>query len=128
MRQKLFIVFLVVFGSHSVSAHLFEHDSQSFAKEYKELRVLLQKVTTEEAAIKHKPAIQMQISILKKNQFSGESSFAALSDNEQALFVKKFQNNRFHCGEVTQVMAEKQRILLHLDISKILRDVLSQIP
>ena len=48
--------------------------------------------------------------------------------SQQELFVKKFQNNRYHCGEVTQVMQERQRILLHPDLSDILRDLLNQIP
>ena len=128
MRFKLFFIFALALGSHSVLAHLFEQDHQSFALEYKELRVLLQKVKSRETAIKYKPAIEQQISSLRQNQFSGESSFAAMSENEQTIFVKKFQNNRFHCGEVTQVMAERQRILLHPDLANILRNLLNQIP
>lgn len=119
---------MIVLGSHSVFASLFEQDRQSFALEYKELRMLLQKVKNEQTAIKYKPAIEQQISSLRQNQFSGEGSFTAMSESEQIMFVKKFQNNRFHCGEVTQVMAERQRILLHPDLANILRDLLNQIP
>ena len=111
-----------------VNSHLLENSKASFAQEYKELRILLQNVTDEQTAIAHKSAIQEQINKLKLNQAAGEQSFAAMSELEQKLFIKKFQNNRYHCGEVTQVMEERQRILLHPDLSAILRDVLNQIP
>lgn len=117
-----------LFITDSAHAHLLENGDASFAEEYKELRLLLQSVTNTQAAITFRPAIQEQISKLKQNQAAGEQAFSAMSKSEQELFVKKFQNNRYHCGEVTQVMEERQRILLHPDLSVILRDLLDQIP
>ena len=111
-----------------VLARLLDKDEQSFALEYKELRILLQKVNNKQTAEKYKSAIERQILYLQRNQLKGEGTFESLPESQQQLFVKKFQNNRFHCGEVTQVMAERQRILLHPDLAKILRDLLDQIP
>lgn len=109
-------------------AHLLDESESSFALEYKELRLLLQKVNSQQSAINYKPEIKQQIDRLKQNQATGEQSFASMSKSQQQLFVKKFQNNRFHCGEVTQVMSERQRILLQPELSKILRELLVQIP
>ena len=112
----------------TATAHLLENSKTSFAQEYKELRLLLQKVTSEKTAITYKPEIQQQINRLKLNQATGEQSFSSMSKSQQKIFIQKFQNNRYHCGEVTQVMQERQRILLHPDLSAILRDLLNQIP
>lgn len=100
----------------------------SFAEEYKSLRVLLEKVTTRELAEKHKPAIEEEIAFLNATQTSGSEIFSSLSSAEKELFVKKFQNNRFHCGEVTSVMDERRRILLHPELSSVLRETLNKIP
>ena len=123
-----FIIAFCILGVQSLNAHLLEESTSSFALEYRELRILLQKVDNEQAATTYKHAIKQQIERLKQNQATGEQSFASMSETEQQLFVKKFQNNRFHCGEVTQVMAERQRILLRPELSNILRDVLDEIP
>ena len=112
----------------AANAHLLEDNKSSFAQEYRELRILLQKVNTEQTAKTYRSAIQAQIDRLKQNQATGEQAFSSMPKSQQELFVKKFQNNRYHCGEVTQVMQERQRILLHPDLSDILRDLLSQIP
>jgi len=126
------ICFLIVSGyllhANYAFAHLADGDEQSFALEYKELRTLLQKVTSKETALNYKPAIEEQINYLKQTQQTGNHTFNAMSESQQYLFIKKFQNNRFHCGEVTEVMAERQRILLHPELSGILRDLLNQIP
>ena len=103
-------------------------EGQSYAQEYNKLRQLLENVTSTEMAIKHKKAIEQQINVLRKNQLSGEDNFNAMSQEEKKFFIKKFQNNRFHCGEVTQVMTEKQRILLDSSLAEILAETLSNIP
>ena len=124
----IFIVATSLLNLNLASANLTEEDEQSFALEYKELRILLQKVNNQQTAEKYKPAIKQQILQLQHNQFAGEVTYESLPKSEQQLFVKKFQNNRFHCGEVTQVMAERQRILLDPKLSNILRELLDQIP
>lgn len=125
----LALIITGLFFSAQISyAHFLDESESSFALEYKELRLLLQKVNSEQSAINYKLEIKQQIDKLKQNQATGEQSFASMSKPQQQLFVKKFQNNRFHCGEVTQVMDERQRILLQPELSKILRDLLIQIP
>lgn len=131
-RNAFIILILLAIGLaqiySSAQAHLPEENNSSFALEYKELRILLQKVVSAQTAATYKPAIKQQIDRLKQNQAAGEQTFSSMSESQQQLFVKKFQNNRFHCGEVTQVMQERQRILLHPDLSIILRELLNQIP
>ena len=103
-------------------------EGQSYAQEYNTLRQLLENVTSTETAIAYKQAIEKQINILKDNQPSGAENFNAMSKEEKKFFIKKFQNNRFHCGEVTQVMTERQRILLDTNLAEILEETLSKIP
>ena len=125
---SLFLVIGIFIGAPIAYGNLLEDSNSSFAQEYRELRILLQKVNTEQAAKTYRPAIQEQIIRLKQNQAAGEQAFSAMPKSQQEIFVKKFQNNRYHCGEVTQVMQERQRILSHPDLSEILRDLLNQIP
>ncbi len=129
-RQLTFILFgiLSIICTTYSYASLFPETSQSYAQQYKQLRILLQKVDSTESAIDNKGAIENQIRILNSNQTSGSEYFNTLSSEDKKLFIKKFQNNRFHCGEVTEVMVERQRILLNSDLANILRDTLSEIP
>ncbi len=92
------------------------------------MRVLLEKVQDKDTALLHKYAIQNEIQHLNQNHQSGADQFNALSPQEKKLFVKRFQKNRYHCGDVTQVMVERKRILFDPDLSIILRDTLSRIP
>ena len=125
---SVYLTAVFIIAAPAAYAHLLEDTNSSFAQEYRELRILLQKVNTEQTAKTYRAAIQEQITRLKQNQVTGEQAFSAMPKAQQELFVKKFQNNRYHCGEVTQVMQERQRILLHPDLSVILRDLLNQIP
>ena len=133
MKKTLSLIlafFFVTIIPNYASASLFSNhgSGQSYAQEYNSLRQLLEKVTNTESAIKYKQAIEDQIEILNKNQHSGAENFNAMSKEEKKFFIKKFQNNRFHCGEVTQVMTEKQRILLDKNLHEILGETLSKIP
>jgi len=103
-------------------------DEASFAEKYKDLRILLQKVTTVDLATTYKEQIDHEIELLRANQTSGPIDFNLLSDAEKELFIKKFQKNRFHCGEVTAVADERRRILLQPELANILRDSLNRIP
>ncbi len=101
---------------------------KSFAEEYKNLRILLEKVTDPISAQKYKPVIEEEIQRLRQTQHSGGDFFNSLTNTEKKLFVKRFQQNRFHCGEVTQVMQERRRILFSPKLSLILADTLAKIP
>ena len=121
-------IFTTIFSYASASLFSNTGSGQSYAQEYNNLRQLLEKVTSTESAIKYKQAIEYQIEVLNKNQHSGAENFNAMSPEEKKFFIQKFQNNRFHCGEVTQVMTEKQRILLDKKLYEILGETLSKIP
>jgi hypothetical protein len=112
----------------SLSAASFLETDNSFAEEYKNLRILLEKVQDKGTALLLKQAIEIEIQHLNQTHQSGSDQFNSLSPEEKKLFVKKFQKNRYHCGDVTRVMVERKRILFNPELSIILRDVLSKIP
>lgn len=103
-------------------------DGESFAQEYSTLRHLLQQVQSKESALIYKSEISKELDRLRSSQISGGQAFATLSVEDKKLFIKKFQNNQFHCGEVTQVMEERRRILLDPELSEILSSVVIDIP
>lgn len=102
--------------------------NQSYAEEYGYLAKLLQQVQSRESAILYKPQIENELVKLKSSQMSGEHEFESLSISEQKAFIKKFQNNQFHCGAVTRVMEERRRILLDPDLSQVLSSLMNEIP
>ena len=64
-RCIFFVLFLLAsglaFSYPTAQARLLEENSSSFALEYKELRILLQKVVNEQTAVTYKYAIKQQI-------------------------------------------------------------------
>lgn len=127
MKSLLFI-FLSLLPLIAAANPPFPKTVTSFAEEYKTLRILLEKVTDSETAIKYKAQIEQEIQRLSTTQYSGAEHFNSLSKLEQKLFVKRFQMNRFHCGEVTQVMQQRRRILFDPKLSKVLSKTLNNIP
>lgn len=114
--------------SHQKQSLLSSNHNQSFAQHYSELAELLSKVKDKQTALHYRPEIQQQIDRLANSQSSGEAKFNQMSKPEQKLFIKRFQNNRYHCGAVTQVMQERQRILLDPELAESLQDLLIKIP
>lgn len=112
----------------AIAGENFVGDGESFAQEYSTLRILLQKVQSKELALIYKAEISKELDRLRSSQISGREAFASLSVEEQEFFIKKFQNNQFHCGEVTQVMEERRRILLDPELSEVLSSVVKDIP
>ncbi len=130
MKKSILHCILLVFlasASHLPASSFLESDN-SFAEEYKNLRVLLNKVQDKDTALLHKQAIEKEIQYLSQNHQSGEDQFNSLSADEKKLFIKKFQKNRYHCGNVTRVMEERKRILFDPELAIILSDTLSRIP
>ncbi|MFK7794494.1 MAG: hypothetical protein AB8B89_04020 [Gammaproteobacteria bacterium] len=129
MKTSLFCILLICLASISnLFASSFLDADKSFAEEYKGLRTLLLKVKDKDSALLYKQAIEDEIQYLNQNHQSGADQFNALSSKEKKLFIKKFQQNRYHCGNVTQVMDERRRILFDPELSYILRDTLAKIP
>lgn len=126
---KSYILLIILVCCNASSAFDFLEDSESsFAEKYKDLRILLQKVTSVELANRYKGRIDQEIDLLRKNQTTSSVDFKSLSKQEKKLFIKKFQQNRFHCGEVTGVANERRRIMLQPELANILRESLDRIP
>ena len=104
------------------------NDKDSFAKEYATLKTLLQKVKSRDSAELYKPQIEQELARLKSSQLIAGKEYDQLNQEEKKLFIKKFQNNQFHCGEVTQVMEERRRILLNPDLYEILGPLVQNLP
>ena len=104
------------------------NDKDSFAKEYATLKTLLQKVKSRDSAKLYKPQIEQELARLKSSQLISGKEYDQLNQDEKKLFIKKFQNNQFHCGEVTQVMEERRRILLNPDLYEILGPLVQNLP
>ncbi len=104
------------------------NDKDSFAREYSTLKTLLQKVKSRDSAKLYKPQIEQELVRLKSSQLIAGKDFNQLNQEEKKLFIKKFQNNQFHCGEVTQVMEEQRRILLNPDLNEILGPIVQNLP
>ena len=104
------------------------NDKDSFAKEYATLKSLLQKVKSRDSAELYKPQIEQELARLKSSQLIAGKEYDQLDQEEKKLFIKKFQNNQFHCGEVTQVMEERRRILLNPDLYEILGPLVQNLP
>ena len=132
LAMKTIILFCLLLTSFisfsSLHASTFLETEKSYAQEYKKLRILLEKVQDKNSALLLKSAIEKEIQHLSQNHLSGTERFNTLSTEDKKLFIKKFQKNRFHCGEVTQVMQQRQRILFQPELSEVLRDTLSNIP
>jgi Lhr-like helicase len=101
-------------------------DKESFAQEYEYLGVLLEKVRNKESAIAYKPKIISELARIQSS-IGKQSDYESLSPLEKKLFVSKFQNNNLHCGFVTKVMDERNRLLLNKEIKSELGDVLDQL-
>jgi len=128
MIKTTFIILMLSLTNLVFANPQFIDTEKSFAEEYKNLRILLEKVTDPISAQKYKPVIEEEIQRLRQTQHSGGDFFNSLTNTEKKLFVKRFQQNRFHCGEVTQVMQERRRILFSPKLSLILADTLAKIP
>ena len=127
---KLFVILFLSFVAvnHVYATPQFLQSEQSYAEEYRDLRKLLERVKDTESALLHRNAIEKEILRLRQIQPSGGQYFKSLSNDDKKQFIKRFQMNRFHCGEVTQVMEERRRILFDPKLYEILADTLAQIP
>lgn len=120
-------MFLTLLSVSVVNAgEIIETDKDSFAKEYAQLGVLLEKVQDKKTAIEYKPQIIKELNRIKLS-VGKQSDFDKLSPVEKKLFVKKFQNNNLHCGYVTKVINEKNRLFLNKEARKELGALLDQL-
>jgi len=130
MCIKIFVKFisilLLVLSLTTHAGEIIDTDKQSFAQEYAQLGVLLEKVQDKNTARLYKSEIikeldRIQLSVGK------QSDYESLSPIEKKLFIKKFQNNNLHCGYVTKVMDERNRILLNKEAKNELGELLDKL-
>ena len=125
-RYLLVFPLLLNFAAVAFAGAVISADKESFAKEYVQLGMLLEKVQDKQTAIEYKPQI---IKELERIKLANEkySDFYSLSVLEKKLFVKKFQNNNLHCGYVTKVAEERNRLLLNEEAKNELGELLDQL-
>lgn len=129
MKIHLVSIIITLFFSMGVNAGEYENGKwKSFAQEYAHLGVLLEKVQDQQSAVKYKSQIAIELDKLKLSQSGGGDQFSLLPENEKKIFIKKFQNNHFHCDEVTKVMEERNRLLLHPETREVLGALLDSLP
>lgn len=122
----LFIIQAFFFISVSFAGEIIPTEKESFAQEYAYLGVLLEKVHNKETAKVYKPQIITELTRIQSS-IGKQSDYESLSPLEKKLFVSKFQNNNLHCGYVTKVMDERNRILLNKEAKNELGDILDQL-
>ena len=123
----LFIFLLLLnFAAVAFAGEIISTDKESFAKEYAKLGMLLEKVQDKQTAIEYKPQIVKELERIKLAT-GNINDFDSLSELDKKLFVKKFQNNNLHCGYVTKVAEERNRLLLNEEAKNELSELLDQL-
>ena len=127
LKKKYLVLLLVVLfiSPKAFSGENVSTDKESFAQEYAHLGMLLEKVKDKQTAIHYKPRIIKELNRIKSSV--DQSDFATLTPEEKALFIKKFQNNNLHCGYVTKVVDERNRLLLNKEAKNELGGLLDQL-
>lgn len=101
-------------------------DKESFAQEYAQLGLILEKIQDEATARLYKPQLIRELKRIKIS-VGEQSNYEALSSEDKKLFIKKFQNNNLHCGYVTKVANERNRLLLNKGAKNELGELLDQL-
>ena len=124
--KKYLATLLLVFSPLVFAGENIITDKESFAQEYAQLGLLLEKVQDKQTARLYKPQIIKELSRIKSS-VGEQSDFENLSPIEKKIFVKKFQNNNLHCGYVTKVVDERNRLLLNKEAKNELGSLLDQL-
>ncbi|NNC66705.1 MAG: hypothetical protein HKN83_01560 [Gammaproteobacteria bacterium] len=124
--KKYLATLLLVFSPLVFAGENVITDKESFAQEYAQLGLLLEKVQDKQTARLYKPQIIKELSRIKSS-VGEQSDFENLSPIEKKIFVNKFQNNNLHCGYVTKVVDERNRLLLNKEAKNELGDLLDQL-
>ena len=109
---KYIPVLLLVLPSLVVAGERIATDQESFAQEYAQLGLILEKIQDETTARLYKPQVIKELDRIRLS-VGEHGDYETLSPQEKKLFIKKFQNNNRHCGYVTKVANERNRLLLN---------------
>jgi len=124
--KRYLAIWLLVFSPLVFAGENVITDKASFAQEYAQLGLLLEKVQDKQTARLYKPQIIKELNRIKSS-VGEQSDFENLSPIEKKIFVKKFQNNNLHCGYVTKVVDERNRLLLNKEAKNELGSLLDQL-
>lgn len=124
--RRYLAIWLLVFSPLVFAGENVITDKVSFAQEYAQLGLLLEKVQDKQTARLYKPQIIKELNRIKSS-VGEQSDFENLSPIEKKIFVKKFQNNNLHCGYVTKVVDERNRLLLNKEAKNELGSLLDQL-
>jgi len=124
--RRYLAIWLLVFSPLVFAGENVITDKASFAQEYAQLGLLLEKVQDKQTARLYKPQIIKELNRIKSS-VGEQSDFENLSPIEKKIFVKKFQNNNLHCGYVTKVVDERNRLLLNKEAKNELGSLLDQL-
>lgn len=122
----ILIILLIILVTAVHAGENIVTEKESFAQEYDQLGQILEKIQDRETAIIYKPKIIKEIGRIKSS-IGKQSNFDSLSEEDKKLFIKKFQNNNLHCGYVTKVMNERNRLLLNKEARTELGPLLDQL-
>lgn len=123
---KCILILLLVFSSLVVARENPISAKQSFAQEYARLGLILEKIQDQETARLYKPAVIKELDRIKLSV--GEfSNYEDLSPEKKKIFVSKFQNNNLHCGYVTKVANERNRLLLNKSVKNEMGELLDRL-
>lgn len=120
------LMLLYISSSVSNAGENVATDKESFAQEYAQLGLILEKIQDEATARLYKPQLIRELKRIKIS-VGEQSNYEALSSEDKKLFIKKFQNNNLHCGYVTKVANERNRLLLNKGAKNELGELLGQL-
>ena len=123
---KYILIVPLVFSSLVLAGENIVTDKESFAQEYAKLGLLLEKIQDEKTARLYKPQVIKELDRIKLS-VGEQSNYEALSPEEKKSFIKKFQNNNLHCGYVTKVANERNRLLLNKDVKREMGELLNRL-
>ncbi len=124
--NKYIAIWLLIFSPLVFAGENVFTEKESFAQEYAQLGLLLEKVQDKQTARLYKPKIIKELDRIRSS-VGIQSDYKNLSPIEKKIFVKKFQNNNLHCGYVTKVVDERNRLLLNKEVKNELGDLLDQL-
>lgn len=123
---KYSLILFLVFSSFVAARENANTSKESFAQEYAKLGLILEKIQDQETARLYKSEVIKELDRIRLS-VDEFSNYESLSPEKKKLFVSKFQNNNLHCGYVTKVANERNRLLLNKSIKNEMGNVLDRL-
>ena len=123
---KYSLILFLVFSSFVAARENANTSKESFAQEYAKLGLILEKIQDQETARLYKSEVIKELDRIRLS-VDEFRNYESLSPEKKKLFVSKFQNNNLHCGYVTKVANERNRLLLNKSIKNEMGNVLDRL-